>query len=52
MFWPFWYGFEHYPFLYLYNENSLLDPVEGVAVDEVDLVVIEGQPGELHLNSG
>ena len=41
----------HYNVLYslglLYNENSLLDTVKGVAVDEVDLVVIEGQPGEL-----
>jgi hypothetical protein len=25
----------------------LLDPVKGVAVDEMDLVVIQGQPGQL-----
>ena len=35
----------YYPLLY--NENSLLHTVEGVAVDEMDLVVIEGQSSEL-----
>ena len=29
------------------QHNSLLDTVKGVAVDEVDLVVIQGQPSEL-----
>ena len=31
----------------VYKENSLLDPVKGVRVDVMDLVVVEGQSSEL-----
>ena len=31
----------------VYKENSLLDPIKGVRMDVMDLVVIEGQSSEL-----